>query len=586
MAVYYFSILMALHGVLLPRQVSMCATANVIISLDKRPVLPCRYMLMVSLGEALIIRAQLPITKDRTFSSGSMGMETLVMISLVTIDEVCVYSQALSAQEVLALFNSYGSDTTKPTVISTSPGSNATGVAINSAVTATFSEAMKAATIGTSTFTVNNGSTTTNISGTVSYSGATATFASTSNLANSTRYTAKITTGAQDLAGNAMATDYIWSFTTTTGDGHPPTGCWKFDEGILAIANDSVDANHGTDNGLIPGATWTTGTASVSGSALCFDGNDYVTRANPSSALKPSPQVAISAWINPTALDSSGSEVVSMGDSYALRVKTDGNIVFFYFDGTTWRLVTTTGVDVRVGEWHHIVGQKTGSALQIYVDGVPKGSLNNTGTITYNQWTDFFIGKHGNGDTRYDFIGYIDEVCVYSQALSAQEVLALFNSYGSDTTKPTVISTSPASNATGVAVNSAVTATFSEAMKAATIGTSTFTVNNGSTTTNISGTVSYSGVIATFASTSNLAKSTRYTAKITTGVQDLAGNAMATDYIWSFTTTTADGPSPTGCWKFDEGILAIANDSVDGNHGTIIGATWTTGKECGSAIEL
>ena len=196
---------------------------------------------------------------------------------------------------------------------------------------------------------------------------------------------------------------------------------YAFDEGGGTIATDLIDANHGT----IFGATGTT--TAKWGWAFAFDGNDYVTRANPSSALKPASQVTISAWINPTALDSSGSEVVSMGDSYALRVKTDGSILFFYFDGTTWRPVTTTGVDVRVGEWHHIVGQKTSSALQIYVDGVLRGSVNNTGTITYNKGPDFFIGKHGNGGTTYDFTGSIDDVRVYNRALNAQEVALLFN---------------------------------------------------------------------------------------------------------------------------------------------------------------
>ena len=34
---------------------------------------------------------------------------------------------------------------------------------------------------------------------------------------------------------------------------------------------------------------------------------------------------------------------------------------------------------------------------------------------------------------------------------------------------------------------------------------------------------------------------------------------------------------PISSWKFDEGSGTIATDSVDGNHGTIYGATWTTG---------
>jgi hypothetical protein len=35
-------------------------------------------------------------------------------------------------------------------------------------------------------------------------------------------------------------------------------------------------------------------------------------------------------------------------------------------------------------------------------------------------------------------------------------------------------------------------------------------------------------------------------------------------------------------WKFDEGSGTTANDSVDANHGTIYGASWTTGKVAGA----
>src|SRR2546422_944816 len=76
--------------------------------------------------------------------------------------------------------------------------------------------------------------------------------------------------------------------------------------------------------------------------------------------------------------------------------------------------------------------------------------------------------------------------------------------------------------------------TFSEPMDASTINTSTVTLKQG--TTPVAGTVSYSGVAATFARAENLAPLASYTAKISTGAKDLAGNALATDLVWSFTT--------------------------------------------------
>ena len=99
---------------------------------------------------------------------------------------------------------------------------------------------------------------------------------------------------------------------------------------------------------------------------------------------------------------------------------------------------------------------------------------------------------------------------------------------------PTVSSTSPVNGATGVAINSTITAAFSETMQSSTINTNTFTVSDAKG--NISGRISYSGTTATFTPSSNLSDSTTYTARITTGVKDIAGNALASDYTWSFTT--------------------------------------------------
>src|SRR6266571_1062246 len=103
-----------------------------------------------------------------------------------------------------------------------------------------------------------------------------------------------------------------------------------------------------------------------------------------------------------------------------------------------------------------------------------------------------------------------------------------------DTTAPTVSATVPANATTGVGITAQLATTFSEPMDASTINTSTFTLKQG--TTPVAGTVSYSGVTATFTPTGNLAPLTTYTATISTGARDLAGNALAADLVWSFTT--------------------------------------------------
>ncbi|KAB2836885.1 MAG: hypothetical protein F9K48_00620, partial [Candidatus Brocadia sp.] len=90
----------------------------------------------------------------------------------------------------------------------------------------------------------------------------------------------------------------------------------------------------------------------------------------------------------------------------------------------------------------------------------------------------------------------------------------------------------PSHETTGVAINTAISASFSEEMEAATFTTGTFTLNDG--IGNISGAVTYSGTTSTFTPLNNLFPFTDYTVTITTGVKDLAGNSTASDYTWSF----------------------------------------------------
>ncbi|MDP1829202.1 MAG: ice-binding family protein [Archangium sp.] len=112
-------------------------------------------------------------------------------------------------------------DMMAPTVTSTIPIDGAMSVSVGTTVNATFSEAMNPATLNMSTFTVMQGMAP--VTGIVTYAGLTATF-SPATLAASTTYTATIATGATDLAGNPLASNYVWTFTTgTIPDSTPPT---------------------------------------------------------------------------------------------------------------------------------------------------------------------------------------------------------------------------------------------------------------------------------------------------------------------------------------------------------------------------
>ncbi|MDO9263166.1 MAG: Ig-like domain-containing protein, partial [Desulfosalsimonadaceae bacterium] len=154
---------------------------------------------------------------------------------------------------------------------------------------------------------------------------------------------------------------------------------------------------------------------------------------------------------------------------------------------------------------------------------------------------------------------------------------------GSGNTAPTVSSTVPANEAGGVAVNTKITATFSEEIDPLTITTTTFLVT-GPDATPVSGTVTGSGVTATFTPAGDLAYNTTYKATITAEAEDRAGNSLKNSYQWSFrtgdapdtiapTVTSTGAPNGATGLPVNRASTAIFNEAM--NPLTISTATFT-----------
>jgi len=138
-----------------------------------------------------------------------------------------------------------------------------------------------------------------------------------------------------------------------------------------------------------------------------------------------------------------------------------------------------------------------------------------------------------------------------------------------DTTPPTIVLENPADQATNVALNTPVNATFSEAMDPLTLTTANFSlqVSGPPIGTPLTGTVSYNPqtLVASFTPASDLLANTTYTATIT-GAKDLAGNALAPGSMpnpWTF--TTGSGLAP--------GAVSLGSASTFGNLGGTAGTT-------------
>ncbi len=119
-------------------------------------------------------------------------------------------------------------------------------------------------------------------------------------------------------------------------------------------------------------------------------------------------------------------------------------------------------------------------------------------------------------------------------ALAANYTFTFTTGDGPDLILPTINSTDPLDVEKRIERNKTITVTFSEAMNALTIDSNTFMLKDG--TNDIKGTILYNGTKATFTPFQSLAAATVYTATITTGAKDMAGNAIAQNKVWTFTT--------------------------------------------------
>src|ERR1039458_1335029 len=153
-------------------------------------------------------------SKTATFTPSSPLVLSTLYTATITTGATDEFGIALASNFVWT-FTTGSNPCVPPTVISVTPPNGAAGVCPNTLVTATFSQPMNPATINTTTFTL-TGPGTTPVTGAVTYDASTATFIPSSPLALSTLYTATITTGAQDLAGTSLASNFVWSFSTSS----------------------------------------------------------------------------------------------------------------------------------------------------------------------------------------------------------------------------------------------------------------------------------------------------------------------------------------------------------------------------------
>jgi len=158
---------------------------------------------------------------------------------------------------------------------------------------------------------------------------------------------------------------------------------------------------------------------------------------------------------------------------------------------------------------------------------------------------------------------FFSQTLFFSGAAGASRTVMGTGTPTGDTTFPTVSSVVPANLATGVSTGATVTVTFNEAMDPSTVTSSSFTLSTGGVL--VAATVTGSGASFTLTPSSPLAGGTSYTVQVKGSafcpscVKDAAGNALATSFFSSFTTTTTGTVTATAVViKFPNPIKATS----------------------------
>jgi Concanavalin A-like lectin/glucanases superfamily/Divergent InlB B-repeat domain/Immunoglobulin I-set domain len=167
-----------------------------------------------------------------------------------------------------------------------------------------------------------------------------------------------------------------------------------------------------------------TGSGKVGG-AFNFDGTQHV-RVPDSASLRPA-QFTAEAWVFPTAAPNNIPQTIiargHFGNTWDLRLT--NSMPQFWSHGAQG-LVGSSAIPLN--EWTHLAITFDGFIKRLYVNGAQVASREQLRALLYDAsvpvtiGSDFEDGKSGN-----HFHGRIDEVALYNRALTADEVLSMYN---------------------------------------------------------------------------------------------------------------------------------------------------------------
>jgi len=139
--------------------------------------------------------------------------------------------------------------------------------------------------------------------------------------------------------------------------------------------------------------------------------------------LHPGNTFSVELWFKRTTTGDTMYLVSAGTDDYEIRFTSGDKLTIR--KGNVADVWTTDATFTDTANWHHLVATKSGSTRAIYVDGVEKSGSGTNATIVAGSGT-IDIGRSKVTETSF-FNGSLQDVAVYSTALSAATALAHYN---------------------------------------------------------------------------------------------------------------------------------------------------------------
>lgn len=209
-------------------------------------------------------------------------------------------------------------------------------------------------------------------------------------------------------------------------------GCYLFN-------GNANDTSGNGNNGTVIGATLTTGHKGNANSAYYFNKSASTRIELPNlSVFDNAGELSISIWAKTDNITEFGTTILTTtpdvaSDRFQININWSGNPVntniFDYGNISSGRLVSPTSTPI-FDTWEHYVFVKStsGSFMKIYKNGVQIASKSGGASISNKAKKLVIGGSPANGEhTDQFFKGSLDDLKIFNRALSATEVLTIYN---------------------------------------------------------------------------------------------------------------------------------------------------------------